>query len=48
MISGFQAAAVLPVTLVTLTTAWGVTSSLVRGTKVKVAGPMVWLRALMP
>jgi hypothetical protein len=47
LISGFQAAEVLPATLVALTTACGAALSVVAGTKVKVADPVAWLRALM-
>ena len=44
---GFQVAEVLPVTLVALTTGWGAVLSWVTGTGAKVAGPVVWLSAVM-
>jgi len=46
--SGFQEAEVLPATLVVLTTPCGEVLSVVWGTKVKLADPVVWLSALMP
>ena len=47
LISGFQDAVVLPATLVAVTTACGAMLRLVRGTKAKVADPVVWVSALM-
>ena len=44
---GFQEAVVLPVTLVAVTTACGAVLSWVTGTGVKVAGPVVWVSAVM-